>query len=230
MSTATLPTKPKTPAPAPLASEPPPETFWEKWSPNYEFQISSVATGAVHVIVVALVIYITTRLMKTEEVQPVPVRSITVADASIGGDGGEQGSGGGDPKVEATDQRQPEQPREIPQLELDQRIASVKKWDIALKDNPALIESLAKSPNFEKYSKVNEKAREELAKGFNRKPGEGENPGAGASGETGPGSGGKGGPGAADSSGRRSSRWSINFRTTSGADYLKQLAFFEAGC
>ncbi len=227
MSVATLPKKPAAPPVESVPLEPPAENFWEKWSPNYEFQISSVATGAIHVVVVALVIFITTRLMKQEELPAVPTRGVTVIDPVIGGIGGEAGSGGGDLKAEVNDERRRDLPRPIPAAELPQRIEIAKTFFEIKDQHPEDIKALAESLNSDKMFKSNEDAKRVIKQGFERRPGEGENKGAGASKEPGTGSG-PGGVGDATSSGNRSSRWNITFRTSSGADYLKQLAFFEA--
>jgi len=206
---------------------PPAEQFWKKYSPHYELPISTVATGAFHLLVVATIIIIATLLMKPVEKPPVPVRSITLTDAPSGSLNGSPGSGGGDEKAEVTDERPEEPVRNIPKADLERVMVAASQWVPELKDNQDALKAMVESPNFKKLDGLNEDLKKRIAKGFGNPNGSGDNAGKGNTGEAGTGSGGKGGPDAT-SSGSRSSRWIITFKTNSGPDYLRQLSAFGA--
>lgn len=225
MSATTPPTKP---VPEPLSTTPPPERFWEKYSPHYEFPISTVATGVLHVLAVAAVIIIATRLMRPDEKTPVPIRSVTVTDGALGGLAGDQGSGGGEAKAEVTDERPQDPIRHLPEVELKREMIAASTWIPELKDNPEALKMLVESPNFKKLDALNDDLKKRAAEGMTSKRGSGDGMGTSTSNEPGKGAGGTGGPGDATSSGNRSNRWIITFKTNSGPDYLKQLGAFSA--
>ncbi len=202
------------------ALKPPDQRFWRKYSPHYEFPISTVATVAVHVAAIALIIYIVTNLLQQQDtVPPVPIRGMELV-LDKPGDGGGESAGGGSPQ-EANDQQQVRDPeRQIPEDKLDKYVVDAKNWILEFKDDPEALKAIAKSVNFEKLNALNDAAKKVISQGFT-KGGDG----TGVGPKEGPGSGKGLDP---DSSAGRSSRWVIKFRTTSGQHYLRQLAAFEA--
>jgi len=210
----------------PAALEPPAEEFWHKYSPHYEFPISNVASIAIHVLAVGLIIFITTRLMDPEKKAPVPIRGMLVKNEPQGGLAGEKGGGGGDP-MEAKEAEPMDPLRKLPEVELSREIVAASAWIPELKDNAEALKQVVQSPNFDKLRDLNEDIKKRFAQGIGGTKGKGAETGTGM-GEAGKGSGGTGGPGDATTSGSRSLRWTIVFKTSSGEDYLKQLAAFEA--
>jgi hypothetical protein len=201
--------------------KPPDQRFWRKYSPHYEFPISTVATVAVHVAAIAIIIYIVTTLLQQEEtVPPVPIRSVTVENPGDGS--GEAGGGGGSPE-EATESRVRDPERQIPEEKLDKYAISASAWILDFKDDPEALKAIAKSVNFEKLDDVNDDAKKVIGKSFTKR---GDGDGKGTGGAEGPGKGNSGPD--PTSSGGRSSRWIITFKTSNGQDYLRQLTAFEA--
>jgi hypothetical protein len=204
-------------APSEPQLKPPAERFWKKYSPHYEFPISTVATVAVHVAAIALIIYVVTTLLQQQEtVPPVP---ITGRELSLDnpGDGGEAGGGRG--KDEANDERPREPQPQIPEVTLDKNKIDAAEW-LDLKDDPDAVKAIAKRPDFQRLNALNEEMKKAIARSF--KP-TGNGNGAG----TGPDSD-KAGKGGANTSGRRSVRWTIIFDTNDGRKYLRQLTTFKA--
>ena len=234
MSTAIPPTKPDKTAPnAPLRKAPPEEKFWQVFSPHYEFPLANAAAVALHVLAIVLVIFITTRLMKKEETPAVPVRGQKIALDSAGSLGGNPGSGGAESKKEADDERPQEPQRTIPEAELKKEMVSASSWFPDIKDNPEALKKVVQAPNYEKLNQLNDELKKRIGESLGNKKGTGTGPDTGTSGD-GPGPGGSGRTdrpgdlGDPNSSGNRSMRWTILFKTSSGADYLKQLNAFQA--
>jgi hypothetical protein len=225
-------TSPK-PSDRPEADEPPPlppeERFWQKYSPHYEFPIANVASIALHVGVFALAIYIVTQLLPKKDDKPaVPVRGMLVKNDSAGGLAGDTGGGGAEHK-EAADNETPQDPkRTVPEAELKKELITASAWLPEMKDNPDGLKRIIESPGYDKLRDLNDDLKKRLAQGVGGTKGKGDNPGAGAGKDPGPGAGGPGGPGDATSSGNRSMRWVIVFKTASGKDYLEQLNAFQA--
>lgn len=207
-------------------SAPPAPQFWRNYSPHHEFSISTAASGALHVLGVVLFIFVAMRLMKPDEKTPVPVRGMVVVPEPVAGTLGSSGSGGGDERVEARDNEPRHQPRTLPEVELNKEITTAKVWIPELQDNPERAKVIVQSPNFDRLKDLNDDLKKRLASGFNNKSGSGSEKGSGNTKEPGTGTGGKGPD--ATTSGSRSVRWTIVFKTNSGADYLKQLNAFKA--
>lgn len=214
---------PKAP-PGPIA--PPGDEFWEKYSPHYEFPLSSIGSIAMHVAGVAiflLLLWLLSRL-SISDTQPVPMIGITVDGDGSGENGG--GSGGGEPmpKEDINPLERPMDPsRPIPEADL----AKIKELDQWLPKVPSLDdapspESLSQVP---KINKLNDDLRKAILEGMSRTKGKGPGDGSGKSGVEGKGSGTTGDP---TSSGNRAVRWELNFKTNDGRDYLNQLAAMKA--
>lgn len=218
----TTPTKPSA---GPLA--PPPEEFWDKYSPHYEFPLSSVGSVAMHVAAVGvfvLVMYLLAQLSFSDKVMP-PMRPMTVTGADDGESEGKQGSGGGDMVENVNPHEVPMDPmRNIPQATLDNVKQEIKDFvpTIPQADDAPKIEEL---PAFKKIAQLNDDIRKKLLEGKSGERGKGPDNGKGTQPEDGSGTGGKGN---AESSKSRGIRWELIFKTESGRDYVAQLAAMKA--
>jgi hypothetical protein len=211
-----------------LPYAPPEETFWHRYSWHGEFPISILAAIAIVVAIGAILIYILQLQFqgkKSDERAPVPTRGLKIADGERGGKMGGPGGGGGNPK-EAVEPRPIEPQRQIPQAELKKEMISASAWVPDLKDNPDALERIVQSPGYDRLNKLNDELKRRAGQGFSGTGGK--NSGTGMGPDKGPGPGGKEGSGDASTSGSRSVRWTILFRTNSGKDYLDQLAEFKA--
>ncbi len=221
-----------TPAPSPASKArpgqvaPPDDEFWEKYSPHYEFPLSSVGAIAAHV-VAALIFSGSLWLLSgidISDTNPVPMIGITVD-----GDGsGENGAGGGGgepmPKEDINPLERPMDPsRPIPEADL----AKIKELDQWIPKVPSTDDGLRPQDldTIQKINKLNDDLRKALLDGMSRKKGKGPGDGAGNSGVEGKGSNATGDP---SSSGNRAVRWELNFRTNDARDYLNQLAAMKA--
>jgi hypothetical protein len=173
------------PPPAPLA--PPDEKFWHKYSPHYEFPLSSIGSIAMHIGFLLLFILLLWLLsgLTFSDTKPVPMREMTVSGE---GDGTGRAGSEGSPLEEKSDPRSETKPqRLIPQAELPGIDLTPRKSTGGTGDGP------------------------ESGKGNTGVPGTGSNE-----------------KGDATSSGNRSKRWELIFRTQDGRDYVAQLAAMEA--
>ena len=223
MSTAAPSPMPKAP-PGPIA--PPDDEFWEKYSPHYEFPLSSIGSIAMHVAGVAiflLLLWLLSR-MSISDTKPVPMIGITVDGDGSGGDS--KGGGGGEPmpKEDINPLERPMDPsRPIPEADLA-KIKDLEQWTPKV---PSLDEGLRPESlsTVDKLNKLNDDLRKALLEGMSRKKGKGPGEGSGNSGVEDKGSGTTGDP---TSSGNRAVRWELNFKTNDGRDYLTQLAAMKA--
>jgi hypothetical protein len=167
---------------------PPDEKFWQKYSPHYEFPLSSIGSVAMHIgflLVFILLLWLLAKMTVSDKT-PVPMTEMAITGdgdgpGKVGGEGAPLEERG-DPKVQRTPQRL------APQAEL-----------------PGLV----------------------LTPPRKSAGGEGDGPHAGK----GPGPSGSGANAEGDgpaSSGSRSKRWELIFRTQDGKDYLAQLAAMKA--
>ena len=217
-----------TPAnPSPKAAPAPPdERFWQKWSPHHEFPLSTLASIAIHIVVIGLFLIYIAKLMKFgDDKSAVPIRVMSVLSDSDGTLGG-PGSGGGDPKETVETRPDPTDPKPfIP----DTRLAAVQpvlaSWAPELAQNPDEVRTVANLPNLDKLGKINDELRKQLAKGVTGGAGKGPESGKGDLNQKGKAD---GGPGDANSTARRTLRWTIQFSTTGGRDYLDQLQALKA--
>ena len=178
-----------------------------------------------HVLALLGVIYLTTRLMKKDEVPLVPVHSVKmkIGAGLPGGNVGGPGGGSEGAKLEAQDDQPQEKPRDTPEVELQKKV-QVSSLLPDLKYDPTALQKVAQSPNLQALAGLNEESRKRIAEKL-----AGKNGSDGSGNGKGDGSNGSGtGPGDATTSGSRSMRWTIIFKTNSGQDYLKQLSVFKA--
>jgi hypothetical protein len=204
---------------------PPEEAFWEKYSPHYEFPLSMVGSILITVVVIGLFLIYVAKLLNydRENISP-PIRAMVVGDGGLSGDGS-QGSGGGQQEKQdiIKDPSDPVPP--IPDISLQKVEADVVTWSPNLQDNPDFVKVIAQSPNLDKLKKMNDDLRRRLIEGVNSNRGSGNESGTGNTKEPGPGSSGKG---SGNSTGERTLRWTLSFSTSSGKDYLNQLAMMKA--
>jgi hypothetical protein len=210
------------PLPGPLA--PPDERFWERYSPHYEFPLSSIGSVAMHVGFLVLflgALYLLSR-MTISDTTPVPMRAISVMGDGDGEDG--KGTGGGMEGQENIPLETPMDPmKPVPDVPLD-KIKDIEKWFPKL---PAPDEGLRPEEldAAKKIAKLNEDMRKILLDGMNGKKGRGPGDGSSNTGVDGQGS---SNTGDASSSQNRAVRWELIFKTENGRDYLNQLAAMRA--
>lgn len=210
----------------PLPYEPPEENFWQRYTWHGELPIAAFATIALHVVGLVILIgiwHLQTKQKKEAELTPVPTRGMKIAEGERGGQEGGPGGGSSEPKKEITEEKPVEQ-RQIPAAELKKELVSASNWTPEM-DQKAL-ETIVQSPGYDKLNKLNDDLKRAIAGGFKGNSGKGNGSGMGDG--NGPGPGGKTGNGDASTSGNRSVRWVILFRTNSGKDYLEQLSAFKA--
>ena len=216
-----IPTLPPPQSVPPMA--PPDEQFWEKYSPHFEFPLSSIGSIALHVAGLMIflgALYMLSKMSLTDTA-PVPMREMMVASDGDGGDGGAPGEGGGKQDEKNTPFDVPMDPkRDIPDPKLQELLTDLKDFvpNIPQDNDAPKLEDL---PNLKKFKDLNAELREKLLQGDNGKKGKG--PGDGASTTEQPGAG-TGGDKDASSSKRRAVRWELLFKTENGSDYVNQLA------
>ena len=222
MPTPTLPSPP--PAP-PMA--PPDEEFWEKYSPHFEFPLSSIGSIALHVAGLMIflgALYMLSKMTLTDT-GPVPMREMMLASDGDGSGDGSAGSGGGTPKEDTTPFERPMDPvRNIPENVIEDVRTEIKDFvpNIPQDADAPKVEDL---PNFKKFAEMNEDLRKKLLQGDNGNKGKGPEVGKGSTEQPGAGPGGKGD---ATDSKNRAVRWELLFKTESGKDYVTQLAAMKA--
>ncbi|WP_020474133.1 hypothetical protein [Zavarzinella formosa] len=221
------PTKTPSPVPTPLA--PPDEQFWEKYSPHYEFPLSSIGSIALHV--AGLMIFLGALYMLSKMTlpgtEPVPMREMMVSSEGDGKEDGAPGSGGGAPIEDINHERPMDPTRVIPDKTLDNVRAEIKDFVPNIpqdKDSPK-IEDL---PSFKKFAQLNEDLRKALMQGKGGSKGAGPESGRAATENPEVGAGGNKINGDPTSSINRAVRWELTYKTESGQDYVKQLAAMKA--
>jgi hypothetical protein len=208
------------PPPAPLA--PPDEQFWEKYSPHHEFPLSTVGSVAMHVAALAVflgLLWMLSRLTFSDKT-PVPMRTAMLTEGS-GADG--RGEGGGTPAPMENVDRPQLPSRDIPEATLQEVKEKIKQFSPVIPPTEGLRpEDL---PTAKRLAEINDDLRKKLFEGMNGNKGKGPGDGMGESGVPGAGASDKGD---ATSSSNRAVRWELIFDTTSGEDYVRQLAAMKA--
>lgn len=215
MSTST-PTRP-----GPIA--PPDEQFWEKYSPHYEFPLSSVGSVALHVGVLVLIGLLLWAAMRPSDKVPVPMVAMTVSSGDDDGGPGKMGSGGGDPQEAVDPTARPMLPS-VPDADLRKVEEEIQPF---LPKVPSVEEGLRPEDldAVPKIARLTEDLRKQLQQGAGSKKGTGKEPGTGNSDQPGDGS---NTAGDAKSSQNRAVRWELIFKTANGKDYVAQLAAMKA--
>jgi hypothetical protein len=210
------------PAPGPLA--PPDERFWERYSPHYEFPLSSIGSIAMHIGALAIFLGLLWLLarMTISDKTAVPMRAMTVVGEGDGPDG--KGTGGGTPMENTDPFKLPMDPmKPVPEVDLA-RIKDVAPYfpKLPSPDDSLRPENL---PTAQAINKLNDDLRKALLDGMSGRKGKGPGDGTGSSGVPGAGS---SNTGDATSSSNRAVRWELIFKTENGRDYLNQLAAMKA--
>lgn len=209
----------------PVDAAPPDEEFWETYSPNFEFPLSSVGSVALHIGAVVLLIFIVNIIVGKSDTPAVPMRAVVVvADGDVGD--GRAGSGGGTDKKEDIAKEEDFTPSPpVPETELIKIREQVQTWIPDSKLSKEQIEAISVSPNIKQLEKLNDKFRKQLLEGRGDKKGQGQAEGNATGNEK---EGGNKGTGNAATTAGRELRWTLNFSTASGADYLQQLKTMKA--
>ncbi len=217
----------------------PEEGFWKRYSPHYEFPLSSIASVGLHVVIIgaliAVALVIAFNLINFKTAPDVEAVEI------VGGGGGNPngfGSGPGDaplpPKQENVPDKQPDPKKPVSALPQLPDLSKVEVDPITLPNLSDNGERVVEdgNPAVAAMSKLQEDARKKL---FNVAAGQGKG-GTGSGGGEGAGQGtGTGddkGPG--NSKGKLSQRqkrllrWTMVFNTRNGGDYLRQLSLLGA--
>jgi hypothetical protein len=213
---------------APIPTEQPAlpdERFWKKHSPNQEFPISSLASIALHVGAVVILVLLFNFVINSSRDSSMPVEIFDgFTDAGGGGDpnGSAISNVGGQPRVEKA--TEDEIPRDAPKPNITMgALPDVLKDLPALPTNP---EANREADAAEAKSKL-----DNVAKGSTPNNGPGQSAGKSGTGSGGGKGSGKGaGTGSGDQPGtqgsvrqKRNLRWTLEFSSTTGNEYLRQL-------
>jgi hypothetical protein len=223
MGTSTQPTpKPTLAQRSPDADWQQMEPFWQKYSPYYEFPISSVLSLILQFSGLTLFMLLATGWIGPQTKVPPSIREITV-EGQQDGDGGQAGSGGGG-EENIDPLSRPMEITPVTEVPLEEVKAQIKEWLPVVPKSPDApkVEDL---PNIQKVAQVNEALRKKLLEGAGGKSGKGTEAGEGTSGQKGEGDGGNGDAGTTK---KRALRWEIVFSVDNGREYLSQLAAMKA--
>jgi len=209
----------------PVDATPPDEEFWETYSPNFEFPLSSVGSVALHIGAIVLLIFIVNIIVGKSDTPAVPMRAVVVVADGDTGDGRAGSGGGTDKKEDIAKEEDFTPPAAIPETELVKVREQVQAWIPDSKLSKEQIEAIAVSPNLKAIEKLNENLRRQLLEGRGDKKGQGQADGNAGGNEK---QGGNQGTGNAETTSGRELRWTLNFSTASGADYLQQLKTMKA--
>lgn len=214
---------PTAPTPIPVPSAPPEEEFWERYSPHYEFPLSSIGAVALHIAFLLVFLGMLWLLAKFtfNDKEPVPMRAMALVGDGDGEDG--KGTGGGDLPENNTPFDVPMEPTKVQEIPIEK----VKEMEHLFPKLPTPDEGLhpEQLDAARKISKLNDDVRKIILEGQGGKRGKGPGDGEGTSGVPGTGSSNRGD---ATSSSNRAMRWELVFRTADGKDYLAQLAAMRA--
>jgi hypothetical protein len=211
-------------APVDPTAEPallPEEEFWECYNKRLEFPLATVTAIFVHVAVAALFVFAMNYLFVSKDRGGVPVSLVPDMGGLDDEGSGSAGSGGvQDPLKEGKTTSLEEQLKVLPDPsklpEIKQDLKDTIKYDT--EGNIPVSDFNAPA-----YAAVDKSLRDKLL-GVGAKKGAGPGDGTGDDGTKGTGPGGTG----ANSSRARSLRWVMRFRTSSGDDYVTQLAAMGA--
>jgi hypothetical protein len=208
---------------------PPEETLWKRYSPHHEAPLSMLGSGALHFVVLLIVIVsvlIGIWWLKSQA-KPLPIETIRMPG---GGGGSPKGSGNG-PGIGAGGEDVAADPNHDPSGEALQRpqldVEEAKQMKVEFRDDPAARRYIEEgNENLKKIARLDPDARNKLRDGVN--PGKGQG-GTGKDGGRGSGEGKGNGPGKGEGKmlnerEKRMLRWSMIFDTRSGQDYRDQLA------
>ncbi len=216
---------------------PPEDAFWQIYSPHYEFPLSSIASVALHVLAAVTLFVILTYFIENDHTPAPPIEAVKVSgigdqETLIPG----TGPGPGDPGVggvmgaETGDLDVPPelQNPNLSPVELQKPIENIREWVPEL--SPSDIAKYQTTEASERFRGLQEDMQQKMAKGV----AQGYNPQDQGTGSATSGSG-SGGGGSGDGNPpppavrtKRLLRWTIEFNTNDGRDYLRQLAVMKA--
>jgi hypothetical protein len=215
---------------------PPENTVWERYSPHHEAPLSFTGSGALHIVVIALLVLcgFLISLWITPPPKPLPVDTIRMPGGGGGnpkgkGNGPGIGSGGVDDGVDDPNNTTPIDPtlQQRPELQPDE----VKKAAVDFANDPSVVRYIEDgNENMKKLARLDSDVRDRLRDGIN--PGKGQG-GTGSGGGKGTGEG--EGKGSGSGKGqvmtereKRMVRWNIMFKVRNGEDFIDQLRDLEA--
>ena len=212
-----------TPTPFEPDDNEPDPSFWRTYSPHLELPISALTSIFVHVLMLAVLVGLLLVAMQGPDTKPVP---IAMAEGGMDESGfGSPGSAGGADKL-ASDKPAEVTPQDIAALPLNKPLPDVKEdltKAIAI-DDPSAVVPLT-DEKAAAFGALDEDLQKKLLEFGKRGSGQGSGSatgagqGTGPSGQEGVGIGGTG----TDSTRSRTIRWTLQFQTASGRDYLNQL-------
>lgn len=227
---------PPTPQAAPAGRlTPPDEQFWQRYSPHHEFPLSTVASVALHIVIMTLLFlggWAMLYLGLLDSAAPVPVDAVVFHEGGGGGNpngaGGGPGDDGGGPEVppENVDPSAPPDRSPLPPV-------PIKDIDPTQVD-PTLIPRVTDAEGkrvvnpardvIKALGNVNQDARKKMFGGLagQGKGGSGQDGGRDKGRDTGTGRG-EGEGGQISKRQKRVLRWVLIFNTQDGSDYVRQL-------
>ncbi len=200
-------------------TEPGEDTFWQLHSPRFEMPISYVSSALIMAGILALILAISYLSNTGPKQDPVPI-ALANDGTDDSGEGSEGLGGQENPITLGASAPTPEDFESLPHPELIPEIK--KELEERLKiDDPDSVVPLT-TEKVAPYTTFDKKVRDTLLNPGSKRG----TPGGDGSGTDNKGSG-VGGKGA-DSTRQRSMRWTMQFVTSSGRDYLNQLATLKA--
>src|SRR5262249_51852582 len=157
-----------------------------KYSPHFEFPLSTVGSIAVHIVVFGLFVIYIAKLLRFDDKTPVPIRPMAVlGDLADGGEGA-PGSGGG--HKEAGDQTEPTDPRPyVPDIKLEDAKPFIASWAPELANDPETVKVITQMPNFDPLRRLNDEIHKRPSAGEAGSKTGGNQPGTGKTGDKGTG-------------------------------------------
>ncbi|MFL5244206.1 MAG: hypothetical protein ACJ8FY_19045 [Gemmataceae bacterium] len=205
---------------------PPAEQFWRRYSPHHEIPLSGLSSVAMHALVGGLIVIgaIWWSRAKAEEDKPLPFGTLEVAadGDTPKGQTKEPGNQGDAQTAELPPSSSTKRPPAIPPLpnepmpSLELGIKDSPDYGAIIEDNKLLGEKIRNMPPFEKtlLDNLNGKGSPNRDRGPVERQGPNKNPPPGDP---------KGPPAIKNIHVERQLRWTMNFNTTDGSDYAKQL-------
>jgi hypothetical protein len=213
----------------------PEEEFWKRYSPHYEFPLSSVSSFALHAVGIAFLILLVVVAFQIWKEPPSPdIDAIAIEGGGgglPGGVGGGPGSGDAQPRENVPDPADPKKP--VPSVQLaDLPVGPVDPIALpTFKDDTGERVIDVGNQALAQMAKLDETTRTKMFNGLAAGQGKGGTGSGGGSGSgTGTGTGGGMGEGKGKLSERqqRLLRWAMVFNTKDGRDYGRQLGLLGA--
>jgi hypothetical protein len=196
-----------------------PEGVFVRYSPNYEFPLSSLLSFGAHLLVLIAAIVLAKFIWKPDR-EPVPIGAAVVVDDTLPPGAGKQGSGGGGKEFEEN-VREPSMPKPpLNETELQLVETKVTAWAPDIKIDPKAMEQIARSPNIEKFDRLSDDLKRKLLEGLGNKKGQGQGTGKNPGANEGDGN---GGTGNADTTSARNLRWTLSFENVTPRTYFERI-------